>query len=40
MSIIGFHFTDLTPTEVVFKQQVSDPKQLKPYEEVVRKLSD
>jgi hypothetical protein len=30
----------ITPNEVVFKQQVSDPKQLKPYEEVVRKLSD
>ena len=30
----------ISPTEVVFKQQVSDPKQLKPYEEVVRKLSD
>jgi len=30
----------ITPNEVVFKQQVSDPKQQKPYEEVVRKLSD
>jgi hypothetical protein len=30
----------ITPSEVVFKQQVSDPKQLKPYEEVVRRLSD
>ncbi len=30
----------ITPEEVVFKQQVSDPKQLQPYEEVVRRLSE
>lgn len=30
----------ITPEEVVFKQQVSDPKQQQPYEEVVRRLTE
>jgi Tfp pilus assembly protein PilP len=29
---------DILPDRVIFKQQVDDPKQLRPYEEVVREL--
>jgi Tfp pilus assembly protein PilP len=31
---------EILPDRVIFKQQVSDPKQLQPYEEVVRSLED
>jgi len=31
---------EILPKKVVFRQQVNDPKQLKPYQEVVRELVD
>jgi type IV pilus assembly protein PilP len=31
---------EILPNRVVFQQQVNDPKQLKPYTEVVRELAD
>ena len=31
---------EIQPKKVIFRQQGSDPKQLKPYEEVVRELTD
>lgn len=31
---------EIQPKRVIFRQQGSDPKQLKPYEEVVRELAD
>ena len=31
---------DIFPKKVVFKQQVNDPKRLKPFEEVVREVVD
>jgi len=31
---------DIFPGRVVFRQQVNDPKQLKPYQEVVREIAD
>ena len=31
---------EILPKKVVFRQQVNDPKQLKPYEEVVREVAD
>ncbi|MFV2073034.1 MAG: hypothetical protein ACC742_10340 [Thermoanaerobaculales bacterium] len=31
---------EILPTKVVFRQQVNDPKRIKPYEEVVRVIKD
>jgi len=31
---------EILPKKVVFKQQVNDPKQLSPYQEVVREIAD
>jgi len=31
---------EILPKKVIFRQQVNDPKQLKPYQEVVRELVD
>ena len=31
---------EITPTKVVFRQQGQDPKQLKPYQEIVREIGD
>jgi hypothetical protein len=31
---------EILPKKVIFKQQVNDPKRLKPHEEVVRELAD
>lgn len=31
---------EITPNKVVFKQQGNDPKQLKPYQEIVREIGD
>ena len=31
---------EILPTKVVFRQQVNDPKRVKPYEEVVREITD
>jgi len=31
---------EISPKRVVFRQQVNDPKQVRPYNEVVRELSD
>lgn len=31
---------EILPKKVVFRQQVNDPKRIKPYEEVVREISD
>jgi Tfp pilus assembly protein PilP len=31
---------EIEPRKVIFRQQVNDPKQLKPYQEVVRELAD
>jgi len=31
---------EILPSKVVFRQQVNDPKRIKPYEEVVREISD
>jgi hypothetical protein len=31
---------EITPNKVVFKQQGNDPKQMKPYQEIVREIGD
>ena len=31
---------EILPKKVVFRQQVNDPKRVKPYEEVVREITD
>jgi len=31
---------EILPKKVIFRQQVNDPKQLKPYEEIVREVAD